>query len=157
MYKTGDLTILQIGDVVVQKAPNRLKTELGSCVAVIIYHEKLKIGGMTHIMLPKSKETKDTRFADSAIEELIAKLKSYNVKLSEAKCYVYGGARVLQNQIPINFMNLAQVNRELEKHKLNIVEVDIGGETNRSIELDLNTGKISIKRLEKINTDKFVQ
>lgn len=45
--------MLSIGDVVVSKEPAMLETILGSCVAVCLWDEKIGMGGMNHIMLPR--------------------------------------------------------------------------------------------------------
>ena len=69
-----NMVILGWGDIAVEKSPIKIKTELGSCVAVIFYDKKKKIGGMTHIIQPKSKGKCDTRFADVAVKELVRKM-----------------------------------------------------------------------------------
>ena len=62
-----------IADLQVTKAPDILRTVLGSCVSVCLYDPKAKVAGMAHIMLPeqKSEDSNPIEYADSAIPILI--------------------------------------------------------------------------------------
>ena len=44
---------LQPGEFYFGEEKTRIRTLLGSCVAVTLWHPKLRIGGMCHYMLPR--------------------------------------------------------------------------------------------------------
>ena len=51
----GNLIVVGISDYKMAKNPGVLVTyALGSCIGICIYDRKLKIGGLSHIMLPDS-------------------------------------------------------------------------------------------------------
>lgn len=50
---------------------------LGSCIGLVIHDETRKIGGLAHVMLPKSSGKPNERagkYADTAVEVLIKEL-----------------------------------------------------------------------------------
>src|SRR5262245_20243998 len=47
---------LQAGEFYFGGEKTRIRTLLGSCVAITVWHPKLRIGGMSHYMLPRSEE-----------------------------------------------------------------------------------------------------
>ena len=71
-----DIIKVKIADMGIAKNSSKLRTVVGSCVAVVIYDFKRKISGMVHIMLPEAKNNAKNvaKFADTAIPELIRQL-----------------------------------------------------------------------------------
>ncbi len=59
---------LQPGEIFVSGNGTSITTLLGSCVAVCLWDEKKKIGGMNHVILPKNRddESPSSRFANVA-------------------------------------------------------------------------------------------
>ena len=57
----------------------RIRTILGSCVSITLWHPKLLIGGMCHYMLPsrQGRETKraDGKYADEALGLLFEEIR----------------------------------------------------------------------------------
>ena len=65
---------LQPGDFYFGEAGTRIRTLLGSCVAITLWHPILHIGGMCHIMLPERgershRDRKSTRLNSSHIQK----------------------------------------------------------------------------------------
>ena len=62
----------------VGKSPDVLITiGLGSCVGIALYDDISKVGGLIHIMLPKSNDTenlKPAKYADTGIPLMIEKM-----------------------------------------------------------------------------------
>lgn len=91
-------------------------TPLGSCVAVVAYDAKNKMGGMAHIMLPEK----------SKIEICLA-----------------GGANVLQKQNDtIAKENVNSVINTIRKMNLTLCASSLGGYERRSISINIQTGMV---------------
>ena len=148
--------ILGVGDVGVTKEPGGvLKTfALGSCVAVILLDPGQKAVGMVHVALPKSKtnperaKQKPGYFADTGLALLFEQMADLGcdprgrgmvVKLA-------GGARVLDmnSKFDIGRKNALAVKKHLWKLGLGPVSEDIGGHHSRTVELDRDTGRVTI-------------
>ncbi len=75
------LLAVGIGDIKIGKGPALVRTNLGSCVGVCLYHPSTKVGGMLHCMLPYASEYRDkpafraAKYADSGLEELVSEIK----------------------------------------------------------------------------------
>lgn len=67
--------IVGIADIKVGQAPQIIKTNLGSCVAVCLYNAEKKVGGMLHLMLASSSGVsnrvalKKEKYADTGITQ----------------------------------------------------------------------------------------
>ena len=148
--------ILGVGDVGVTKEPGAtLKTfALGSCVAVILLDPRQRAVGMVHVALPKSKtnperaKEKPGYFADTGLALLFEQMaelgcdpqgKGMVVKLA-------GGAKVLDmdSKFDIGKRNALAVKRILWKLGLGPVAEDIGGNHSRTVELDADTGRVTL-------------
>ena len=64
-------------------SPTRLRTILGSCVAVTLWHPERKIGGMCHYMLPsraRCSTALNGMYADEAIELFVRQAKAHRTE-----------------------------------------------------------------------------
>ncbi len=148
--------VLGVGDLGVTKdAGVTLKTfALGSCVAVILLDPTHRAVGMVHIALPKSKTNPERAkerpgyFADTGLALLFEKMsalgcdpqgKGMVVKLA-------GGAKVLDmdSKFDIGKKNALAVKKHLWKLGLGPVAEDIGGTRSRTVELEVDTGRVTL-------------
>lgn len=141
-YKTGN-------------APDTLITlGLGSCIGIVIYDPRKKSGGMAHIMLPKNPnpDKRSPKFADNAIEDMMKELIKDGHDSKRLIAKIAGGAQMFNfkssNEMnSIGSRNAEAVKLELKKHGIRIVAEDTGGKSGRTIEMDLETGKLRIKTI----------
>ena len=94
---------LQPGDFYFGDKNTRIRTLLGSCVAITIWHPRLHIGGMCHYMLPRKPSHKvttdlDGRYAEDAMQIFMRELKHSKTKPSEYKAKLFGGGRMFERQ-----------------------------------------------------------
>ena len=126
-----------------------LKTILGSCVAVTIWHSKSKAAGMCHYLLAQetsnSKVMKKYRYGEEALDYLLKKMVLLH-PLSEYELALYGGSNMYPslNSPSIGTINVIFAQDWAKKNKLLFINQDTLGNNGRSITLDLNTGKVSI-------------
>ena len=89
-----------ISDYKIARAPKQIMTVgLGSCIGTIIYDERNKIGGLSHIMLPDSSQfvghsqIKIAKFADLALPAMVEELsKQTSTPMFRFKAKIVGGA-----------------------------------------------------------------
>ncbi|WP_353892072.1 chemotaxis protein CheD [Proteinivorax hydrogeniformans] len=150
--------VLKVGmsEVKITSAPTMLKTTgLGSCIGLCMYDEKLKIGGMAHVMLPSSVNSKVSEFgagkyADTAVEFLIKSLKAKGCKKLKAK--IAGGAQMFtfsggSDIMKVGARNVKAVKELLAEQNINIISEDTGGNKGRTIVFDTDNFHLIIRTI----------
>jgi len=131
---------------------------LGSCVGIVLYDAKNKIGGMAHIMLPSSRIStgdvvNEAKFADTAIEKLLSLMIDMGAKLTNITAKLAGGAQMFANRngsndiLKIGQKNTEQTLKILHEKEIRVVSQDTGGNYGRTIELYSETGVLLIKTI----------
>ena len=130
---------------------------LGSCVGVCLYDPVSRVGGLAHVMLPENTGGKahpgmPGRYADSAIANLIELVTEAGANRDKLEARIAGGAQMLSapglsDKFNIGARNAATVEVELQKHGLRLRGRDIGGQTGRTLTMDLETGEVTVKTI----------
>ncbi len=144
-----------MGEIIVTTPENVLGTTVGSCVAVCLYDNTLKTGGMAHVLLPKSrnleKQTHPNKFADIAVPDLVSKMIRKGSRKQNLKAKITGGANMFpqihKRVLNIGEENIRAVKRSLAECGLVLIAEDCGGVKGRKIEFDLPSGKLNVERL----------
>ncbi len=127
---------------------------LGSCVAIILYDQDLKIGVVAHVMLPESngisgKSKKSTKFADIAIRDMLKTLKRKGAKKERLTAKIVGGAHMFKvNDNLVNDIGLrnAMAARTILKYEgIEIAGEDTGGDYGRTVKFYATDGKVKIR------------
>lgn len=151
---------LQPGEFYWGDSETRIRTVLGSCVAVTIWHPQKMVGGMCHIILPKrhashrdstmASNEKSAKYADEAIELMFLEMKKQKIRPKECHVKVFGGSNMFpslkatkENQI--GDRNLQAVLSELDYYGFNIHANHYGGEDSRYIIFDVWSGFAWVK------------
>lgn len=149
-----------ISDYKIGKAPNKLITVgLGSCIGTIIYDEKTKIGGLSHIMLPDSRvfatkqDVKVAKFADLALPQMVKELKK-EVPFPRLKAKIVGGASMFEfnataSSTGIGQRNIEAVEQVLKELRIQIVAKHVGGNAGRTMIVDLNDFTTTVRIVNK--------
>src|SRR5208282_1302537 len=117
---------LQPGEFYFGDRKTRIRTLLGSCVAITLWHPRLHIGGMSHYMLssrprPKKDEALNGRYAVEVMELFMRELSRSHTKPREYQVKIFGGSRMFRhsekegkarNDLGISERNV-QIGREL--------------------------------------------
>ncbi|RQO62689.1 chemotaxis protein [Paucibacter sp. KBW04] len=131
-----------------------LRTLLGSCVAITLWHPAKKWGGMCHFLLPSRSNrggaALDGRYGDEAIEMLVQSIKRTGTKPGDYLAHLYGGADTMPDGMNVKF-NVGQRNIEqgwalIDQHGFQLQDVDVGDNVPRTVSLDLPSGKVEVKR-----------
>jgi chemotaxis protein CheD len=137
--------------------PSNLKTTLGSCVGVILTDKKSGVHGLAHIMLPEMlrRDTAVGKYADTAIPALLEKMKKRGARKEEIRAFIMGGACMFHftgttGMSVIGDRNVEAAQKILDELDIPVVFQETGGNAGRTVLFNSDTGKVSVKTLEKI-------
>ncbi len=147
----GNIVTVGVGDLKIARSPKTIKTSLGSCVGVVLYDSKQKIGGMLHLMLPncRDRNSKLSKYADTGIplllDLMINEAKANKIAL---KAKIFGGAKMFtvnSDLFDIGKSNIIETKNILEKAGIKIVASRLGGTKGHQISLDTESGIVQSK------------
>ena len=144
---------LHPGEVYAAARESVITTILGSCVSVCISERGSLIGGANHFLLPQQRggESRSTRYAQGAIEELIDHLRSLGAQRTRLTAKLFGGANVLHafkdDMRHIGAANVAMARTLLAEQNIPIFAEDVGGSRGRKLVFSSHDGSASVRRL----------
>ena len=152
--RPGDQLMLMPGQMHFGGQAASVRTLLGSCVAVTLWHPLRRIGGMCHFLLPArlrgSDEALDGRYGDEALEVMVARLRAARTEPHEYEAHLYGGADTMPEGSGLKFnvgeRNIEQGWRLIDSHGFQLQGVDVGEDVPRTVTLDIATGHVEMKR-----------
>lgn len=158
MSKDGQVVRIGIGDMGIVRSPDSIRTSgLGSCVGIVLYDEGKKLAGMAHIMLPeaslaKKQGLKRAKYADTAIEDLLAALKGAGASSYRLKAKLAGGAQMFSfnsssDMMRIGPRNVEAVKKNLQSLHIPVLAEDVGGGSGRTIEFYPETMDLHIRKV----------
>lgn len=150
----GKLLTLLAGQVYVGNKPARIRTLLGSCVAITLWHPRRRVGGMCHFLLPGRNRPAgaplDARYGDEALAIIMSALRGMGTPPGEFETHLYGGADTMPDRAGVK-LNIGERNIEqgcilIDRHGFELHAVDVGDYVPRTVELDLTTGRVEMRR-----------
>lgn len=152
-----------MADLKVGRAPDTLISYgLGSCVGIAIYDSVAQVGGLAHIMLPDSLQSRGgenpAKFADTAIPLLIKNIIQLGALQKRLVAKIAGGSQMFTFSSSNDILRIGERNAEavrtvLKKEGIKILAEDVGGNHGRTVELILASGIYKIKTIEKGNKE----
>lgn len=147
---------LHPGDLYFGDAGTRLRTILGSCVAITMWHPARRIGGMTHCLLPAG-DTKraarewDGKYVEDALLMLLDEAGRAGTRAHEYQFKLFGGSDMFakaesSTKETIGRQNALCAIRMLDERGLTIVTHDVGGTVSRSLIFELATGDAWVRK-----------
>lgn len=147
--------IVGISDLKVSSHPEEalVTYALGSCIGVAVYDPKVRVGGLLHFMLPESSldaekaKTHPAMFADTGITLLFRSCYALGAEKKRMTVKVAGGASILDdtNYFRIGQKNITAMRKIFWRNGVMIDGEDTGRNCNRTVRLDLSTGKCLVK------------
>ena len=150
-----DIADMQISD---NPAETLITYSLGSCLGVAVYDPALHLGGLLHCMLPLSKVDKEKAknrpfmFVDTGMQTMLTEMYAYGMRKNRTVVNVAGGSKVLDNEniFKIGERNFTVLRKILWKNGLLMQNQDVGGNKSRTVSLNIQTGRFSIKSSGKV-------
>ena len=126
---------------------------LGSCVGVVGWDPQARVGGLLHALLPQFRPGDNVaKYVDTGILELLRQMENLGAHRQRIVWYVVGGAAMLKmpdmkSEFDIGSKNAEIARQVMERERLHIKVIDVGGTAGRTVKLSLRDGTVSVKTL----------
>ncbi|NMM29379.1 MAG: chemotaxis protein CheD [Glaciimonas sp.] len=156
---TNNLTevFLQPGEHFIGDAHYRIRTLLGSCVSITLWHPRHRIGAMSHFLLPNRGTASggglDGRYGEDVMLLMLQELAQVNVKPAECVGKIFGGGNMFPGQTRADARNVGKKNGEaarvlLHSHRIPIVSESLFGVGHRQIIFDVSNGDVWARQVK---------
>jgi chemotaxis protein CheD len=129
----------------------RVRTLLGSCVAMSFWHPLRRVGAMCHFLLParivEGGGAPDGRYGDEAVAAVLAWIAAAGCLPSEFEVKLVGGGNMFPasaGQAPVGDRNLQAAQELARLHGFSCVASHLGGAGHREVVFDVRTGEVAV-------------
>lgn len=138
---------LKPGDHFVGDAAFRVRTLLGSCVSIVLWAGRRRVGAMSHFMLPgRSPDGRcDGRYAADALALMLAGLHARGVRVAELQAKVFGGGDMFGNtglKTGIGERNGEEAHALLAQAGIPVIAESLFGGGHRQVLFDIASGDV---------------
>jgi len=145
---------LHPGDYVFGDERTRIRTLLGSCVAITFWHPALLIGAMCHYLLPTrptAKAGRDGSYADEVIKLIADQFRLQGLLPEDFQVKMFGGSDMfpdlsLDEILSIGAKNIYMGERTLANHGFRIAKSDLAGVAQRMVIFELWSGDVWVRQ-----------
>ena len=145
---------LHPGDFYWGDSDTRIRTVLGSCVSICMWHPRLREGGMCHFMLPSRPFREggpDGRYADEAMELFLREIKGNGTREKDYRVKLFGGGVMFQtlkheDTASIGARNVDAAKELIDRNGFSVQSENVGGNFHRQIYFEVWSGNIWLKR-----------
>lgn len=150
---------LKPGEIYFGDENTRIRTLLGSCVAITMWHPARRVGGMCHYMLPKSRGSAcsrqlDGRYADQAIAFLLQEIEQIGSSPVEFEVKMFGGGTQFEpltaKRITVPVRNIGAGQELLKRHGFSVKTRHLGGLGRRNVVFDIWSGTVWVRHVQEI-------
>jgi chemotaxis receptor (MCP) glutamine deamidase CheD len=158
------------GELYIAERPTIVWTLLGSCIAVVFYHERLQLGAICHAQLPEERfrdgayrapcshpcykkngapDPSRFKYANCSIRYMYDQFVARGIPSSEITVKLFGGASVLEgvtDTINVGDENVRIARQVLHEYQLKLVRKDVGGRKGRTLYFYSDTGEVFMKK-----------
>lgn len=155
MRKLKDLIdiFLQPGEFFVADADYQIRTMLGSCVSITLWHPPTRIGAMSHFLLPERTladtdvSALDARYGDEALTLMLDELERSGIRATQCQGKIFGGGNMFPKQSRASAKLIGHKNGEaaralLLKHGIPIISESLFGVGHRQIIFNVSNGDV---------------
>ncbi len=149
---------LSPGDYFVGDARHQVRTLLGSCVSITLWHARLRVGAMSHFLLARSSEQDgaaarvDGRYGNDALRLMLAGLERAGVPRSGCSATIIGGGNMFAPQpgsdtVAIGRSNGLAARQLLQQAGIPIAYENLFGDGHRQLCFDIASGTVRVRQL----------
>lgn len=152
---------LHPGQVIVAQEATKVTTVLGSCVALTLFDERLKIGGICHALLPTrsaayslgEKKDNNFNFVDASFLYMLQEFDRLGSERDNLQVKLFGGSGIMNGSLKqpnAGFMYVGRKNVETayevcKRAGMKICAEDVGGSFSRKLHFYSSTGEVYLK------------
>jgi chemotaxis protein CheD len=137
-----------------------IRTILGSCVAVTMFHRRSGRSAICHAVMPICDQNgscgvycaEHSRYTDCIVRAMAGLFFEQGVKAKEIEVKLFGGSNGLGGagdltRTGVGKQNVTQARKALQEKDLFLKVSDVGGAAGRKLLFDTSTGEVMIKKL----------
>lgn len=147
--------VLRPGEYAVGEAPLRMRTLLGSCVSITLWHPARRVGAMSHFLLgsrsPGRQGVLDARYGEEALALMLRQLHKRSIAPAECEAKIFGGGNMFPDHAH-GGPNIGRRNGEaardlLTAHGIRVHSESLFGNGHRQMIFDLSTGDVWVRQV----------
>jgi len=149
--------VLQPGEFFVGTQPMRLRTMLGSCVTITLWHPGRQAGAMSHFLLAQrgprpAGQALDARYGNEALTLMLDGLAALGVRIAECEAKIFGGADMFnvgaaEASCTVGRRNGEAARQMLAAQGLEVQSEHLFGSGHRLIVFDLSDGVVWVRQI----------
>jgi chemotaxis protein CheD len=145
---------LQPGEFYFGDASTRIRTLLGSCVALTMWHPSRLIGAMSHVMVPGRDAERiadlDGRYGGESLLMFFREAARAGTHPKEYQLKLFGGGNMfpglsMREALQVGMRNVECVRELLAAHGLKVHSEHTGGSGHRTVMFDIWSGDVWLK------------
>lgn len=141
-----------------------VRTLLGSCVSITLWHPRRKFGAMSHFLLatrPQATRTGperrqggtalDGKYADEVLMLMLQELRESDIPVEQCQAKVFGGGNMFPQRRQEDTLHIGKKNGEtarmlLHSHGIPIVSENLYGDGHREIVFNVKNGDVWMRQ-----------
>jgi len=152
-FEPKDL-LLHPGEYTFGDEQSRLRTLLGSCVAITFWHPALRLGAMCHYLLPSRPSAKTSRegdYADEVIRIIAQRFQNQGLQPEEFHVKMFGGSNMfpdlsLDEVLSVGSKNIYMGEQILGECRFRVATSDLAGISQRMVIFELWSGDVWVRQ-----------
>lgn len=158
------LIYLKPGEIYFGTEPARVVTVLGSCISVVMYHRRSRLGAICHAVMPTiSQPTKKRasspdvfQYVDSSMEWMLEKFEKLGIKSQDIDVKIFGGSEIFydsskrKSPVSVGSKNVEAALKAIAEKELKLKAWNVGGNKGRKVIFYTDTGEVFTKFVSKV-------
>jgi chemotaxis protein CheD len=132
----------------------RIRTLLGSCVSITLWHPTMRVGAMSHFLLSSrtldpsvTSQPPDPRYGEEAMVLMMEGLQEQGVPYRQCHAKIFGGAEMFPSVKGCTAQGIGRKNGEsarrlLQAHQISVLSESLFGYGHRRIVFDVANGDV---------------
>jgi chemotaxis protein CheD len=143
------------GEHFVGDARYRIRTLLGSCVSITLWHPVRKVGAMSHFLLTMGEKDMvahlNGRYCEGALQLMLGELEDAGIDPAQCHAKIFGGGMMFpqierDDALSIGRRNGETAERLLRMHGIPVVSESLFGIGHRHIVFNVKTGDVWVRQ-----------
>jgi chemotaxis protein CheD len=146
---------LEPGYIYLAEKPTAISTVLGSSVAICLYDEKRKVGGLNHYRFPFTldRDNSTACYGNVSTVTLIRMLLEDGSRVKHLKAQLFGGAHNSRiSSRDIGSENVRVAKKILDSKKVPVISEDVGGQVGRKVVFRTDINEIIVLKVENLRS-----